>query len=93
MHRMKFTRALWFFFQFRERFSKLYPELYESSGTEADNRSIRFANKWGWYQTYDTFAKAECIGIDKVGEYPIGRVFKRLAYESDKAKLMRPIKK
>ena len=88
-----YESALVFFFEFRQRISKRYPELYESSGTSADDRAIRFSKKWGWYQTFDTYASAERIRIEEVELVPINKVLFRLAFESDKAKLMRPIKK
>ena len=88
-----FESAWVFFFNLGKDLVNSTQKLFESTGTERDNRSIKFSQKWGWYKIYDTFACAERIRIDKVGEYPIGRVYKRLAYESDKAKSMRPIKK
>ena len=70
----------------------MYPEIFEGGGT-TDQRAANFGKKWGWYQTFDTYAIAERIRIDQVQYETINKVFQRLAYESDKAKMMKPIKK
>lgn len=88
-----FGGRLGFFLQFRERLTKRYPEIYSGGTGEADQRSAAFGKKWGWYQTFDTYAKAERINIDEVQYVNINKILFRLAYESDKAKLMTPIKK
>ena len=84
--------AMVFFLQFRKTFTSRYTEVYESGGSE-DDRARAFGKKWGWFQTLDTYAKATNINPKHAHKELASEVLLRLAFESDKAKLMKPIKK
>ncbi len=76
---------LGFFFEFAERITESYPEIYNGGGSEAGTSG--YFEKWGWYSTIDALAKGKIWKYDYVFNLNIHEMHVFLAHKIDKDKL------
>ena len=76
---------LWFFLQFRQRITELYPELF-GDGQAADgfDRQAQFGKKWGWYSSYYGLAQGDVRRFDEVSKLRLTTCLTFLTFEKEK---------
>ena len=75
-----------FFFEFIERITKAYPEVY-NGGTSEGTQASDFFGKWGWYDTLNTLAKGKPWKYKFIEEWNVHEMHVFLAHKIDKQKL------
>ena len=78
-------RVQWFFFEFSQRISELYPEVFQSGTTESE--SSNYFQKWGWYATIDSMAKGKIWHYDKVTNTNVHKFLLYLCHKRDKQRV------
>ena len=86
-------RCIDFFFEFVERTSDKYPEIFNGSGTSEGKQASDFWFKWGWYATIVELASNDLLKINEVLEMQANEMLLFLAHKLDRAKLEASLRK
>ena len=81
------------FFEFIERTTEEYPEVFKSGGTSEGESASDYWFKWGWYATIVELASNDILKIDSVLETEVKEMLMFLAHKLDKAKLEESLRK
>ena len=73
-----------FFFDFNQRLTELYPELYQSGGGSQSQAIANFGKKWGWYSSIYQLAQGDIFRFDDVAKLPLHKALLMLSFEAEK---------
>lgn len=76
-----------FFFENKQRFIELFPELFDGGTGFKSRTEEEFANKWSWLAWLDGLAGNDITKLNKILKKPAQEVLLWLCYQIDKAKL------
>ena len=76
-----------FFFEFNERLTELYPEMYRGGGGAQSESIADFGTKWGWYNSLYQLAQGDIRRFEEVTELKLFECLTFLSFEADKNRL------
>lgn len=77
-----------FFYNFKERITESYSELFgDTEGDRIATASSGFSAKWGWYQSIYGLANGDILKYDEITKQNIHKCLTFLSFEKDKYKL------
>ena len=86
-------RCIDFFFEFVERTSDKYPEIFNGSGTSEGKQASDFWFKWGWYASLYDLCQGDMTKMPTVLDTPALEMLMWMAHKLDRAKLEASLRK